>query len=346
VVGAGQLLHNLRQGRRAAVAIVNDVSMDDVGSCVASLGGMAQKQSLARRGARDLDLTRAVRRGEVTRARQGWYTTMPDDHPAVRAVRVGGRLTGISAVIAAGGWVLGSYPLHVSVHDNAARLRSPFNRFRRLSAAHRRGVFLHWDNRAIAGRGTVTAVAILDALERVILDEPLEVSVAALDWALHTDQIDRIDFETLIMRLPRGLRYIRDWVDVNCESLPESLSRTRLRLRGHRVVSQVPLDNGQRIDLLVDGHGAVDTDGEEFHLTRFEQDRNKDFTITIAGMHALRPTARMVFRDWNRVLQGIETAISIRHGSPLPFAPRKPSAAWARRRSSTNRAPRWLGPPP
>jgi hypothetical protein len=286
--------------------------MTDIASMVAGLGGMAQKQQLVARGARDPDLTQAVRRGEVIRARQGWYTTLPPDDPRVQAVRVGGRLTGISAVIAAGGWALGPFALHVSVPSNAGRLRTPVNRFVKLAARHVPGLELHWDDDGVAGRGTAVAVDLRDALVRVVLDESFETAVAALDWAVHTGRLDRIAFELLILRLPEERRGIREWVDGRCESLPESLARTRLRILGHTVDIQVRLGDIERIDLVVDDCVGMETDGREFHLETFERDRRKDLDITIARLHPLRPSARMVFHDWPRVVRAVDAALANR----------------------------------
>jgi very-short-patch-repair endonuclease len=251
-----------------------------------------------------------VKHGEVTRARQGWYTTLPPEDATVRAVRVGGRLTGISVVAAAGGWVRGRHPLHVSVPPNAARLRSQSNRFVHPGARRLHGVTLHWESPAVAARGTATRVALADALLRVVLDENLETAVAALDWALHTRRLDRIEFEQLLLALPANRRFIGDWVDERCGSLPESLSRTRLRLSGHVVRSQVRLGELQSIDLVVDECVGFEVDGEEHHRDRFELDREKDLDITISGLHALRPSANAVFRRWPRVLQALQTAIA------------------------------------
>jgi very-short-patch-repair endonuclease len=289
--------------------------MTDIASIVHSLGGMAQKRQLVARGARDLDLTRAVKSGEVIRARQGWYTTLPSEDPAVRAVRVGGRLTGISALAAMGAWVLDTPELHVSVPANAARLRNQWNRLTRLNVASTRGVTLHWERPDVAERGTSVAVGLIDALYRAVLDEDLETAVAVIDWALRTGQLDDIDFERLIAALPANRRYIREWVDPLCDSLPESLSRTRIRLAGHRVVSQVAVGNLESIDLVVDDIVAVEIDGDEHHRERFEKDRNKDMTITMARLHVLRPSARMVFRNWGRVAAAIEVALSM-HAPP------------------------------
>ena len=289
--------------------------MVDIAAAVDSLGGMAQKRQLVAGGARDLDLTRAVRSGGVSRARQGWYTTLPAADPRVRAVRVGGRLTGVSAIERAGGWVLGPHPLHVSVHENAARLRNQWNRFRRISHLAKEGVRLHWDPVRLGERGDSMSVAIVDALVRMIVDESMEIAVAALDWALHTGMLDDIDFHELMRRVPACKRFTEHWVDADCESLPESLARTRLRLAGHSVASQVPVGESERIDLVVDEIVGLEVDGKEYHVDRFEQDRRKDLAITLAGYHAIRPTALMVFSEWPQVVRGIEVAIAARRGT-------------------------------
>lgn len=325
--------------------------MADIAAIVESLGGLAQKQQLVARGARDLDLTRAVRGGEVSRARQGWYTTLPETDLRVRAVRVGGRLTGVSAIVQAGGWVLGNHPLHVSVRDNAARLRSHHNRRIRFDASARGGVVLHWDAKELSERGTAVSVGLSDALFRVVLDENLETAVAALDWALRTGALDVLDFEALILRLPLDYQHIRHWVDGVCDSLPESLSRTRLRLCGHTVVSQVRLESLERIDLLVDDCVGVDVDGEEFHLTQFERDRRKDANIIIGKNYSFRPSARMVFYEWDTVLLAIETAISMHVRAPAignsglgTSPPPKIPGAVLRRRRQLRRSPEFPKP--
>lgn len=286
--------------------------MVTIAALVSGIGGMVQKRQLVALGVRDLDLTLAVKRGSVLRARQGWYTTLPADSAAVRAVRVGGRLTGLSMVAELGGWVLSRPKLHVSVPVNAGRLRSATNRFVHPGATSIRGVTLHWEPRDLAGRGTATAVDLLDALVRVVLDEDLETAVAALDWAMLTNRIDRIDFERILQQLPESRRWIRDWVDARCESLPESLARTRLRLAGHRVDSQVRLRGFERIDLVVDDVLGLEVDGAEHHRDRFEADRNKDLAITIAGLHALRPHARAVFSSWDVVERALNAALAAR----------------------------------
>lgn len=282
---------------------------------VHDLGGMAQKQQLVRRGAGDRHLTAAVRTGEVVRVRNGWYTTLPSDDPRVRAVRVGGRLTGVSAIAAWGGWVERTTVLHVAVPVNAARQRAPGNRHRRL-ARPRDAVALHWEEPGRSSSGDSMFVGLADALRRVALDEPTEVAVAAFDWALHTGRLERTDFERILVDLPVRVQLLAHFVDPARESLPESLVCTRARLAGHRVHVQVPIHGtAQRIDVVVDDIVAVEVDGREHHLLTFERDRAKDLAITRQGYHALRPTARLVFDRWPEVLAAIRAAIAARRSA-------------------------------
>jgi hypothetical protein len=272
---------------------------------VLGLGGMAQKQQLVRRGARDLDLTRAVRSGEVIRVRNGWYSTLSEQDPALRAVRVGGRLTGLSALHAMGAWMLDMPPLHVAVPMNAARLRRQNNRHARLNPKSPRGVVLHWESPDVASRGTAVSVGLVDALRRVILDESFETAIAALDWALGSGALDRIDLETLRSSLPAERSGVINWADGECDSLPESLSRTRCSLEGYQVESQVLLPDGRPIDLVIEGCIGYEVDGEQFHVFRFAADRDKDVAITLDGKHSFRPTANMVFHEWERIAAAI-----------------------------------------
>ena len=296
----------------------------DIAALVGALGGFAQKQQLVALGARDHHLTAAVRGGSVVRARQGWYTTLPERDRRVRAVRVGGRLTGLSAIAALGGWVLRSDVLHVAVPRNAARLRSQHDRRVHPLARNIRGVRLHWDE---SREGDASVVALIDALRRVVLDEDEETAVAALDWALHVGAVDEMDVAAIMLAVPPARRI--DWsaLDPQCESLPESLSRTRFRAAGHAVRSQVPLGNGQRIDLLVDEVVGFEVDGEQFHRDSFEEDRAKDALIIRAGYVAFRASANAVFGQWSGVEATIAAAIVARNsgnsGTPPPKRRRK-----------------------
>lgn len=291
--------------------------MINIHDVVAELGGFALKHELVGRGARDKELTKAIRDGTVLRARNGWYSTSPVTSPQFQAVRVGGRLTGASALRVAGAWIPEPVGLHVSVPRNASRLRSPSSRRRRLHAGDHETVVVHWDDGAVLSAGSRTSVSIADALLAYILTATLEWAIAALDWASGSGHVDLIEFERVFLRLPARLRNVRSWVDPNCDSVMESLARTRLRMSGHHVTSQVLLGELERIDLVIDGDVALELDGKEFHERRFERDRRKDLRITVGGRHAIRVTYSMLLNSWGTVHNAIVCALTAR-GHPMP----------------------------
>lgn len=164
---------------------------------------------------------------------------------------------------------------------------------------------------------------VVEALRVAIRSEAPEDAVAALDWALRTGTVDADGVAELLRGIPARFAALLKEADAACDSLPESLARTRLRAAGLRVRSQVRVPGAGRIDLLVEGVVALEVDGEEFHRDRFEHDRSKDLAITAAGMHALRPSARHVFHDWGAVLRAVRRALRERGDPHLTTTPRR-----------------------
>ena len=322
---------------------------------IRSAGGAAGRAHLVARGHADRLLAAAVHTGAVTRVRRGWYTTWAEGDPRIRALRVGGRLTGLSAIAAWGGWVRTPGRLLVAVPVNGSRLRCPHRRtVSFVTSPQRDSVRVHWTSQfhdRDTSDGTVTVV---DALEHACLHEPAEDAIAAIDWARRAHRVDALDLAALSNRLPRRHRWLVSASSESCHSLPESLARTRLAGAGFRVREQVLLpDNPSPIDLLVEESLALEIDGDEFHRERFEPDRAKDLAATRFGFHALRPAARHVFHAWPVVLDAIRVALTAR-GVALPL-PRRPSASASRvnnsgqrlrRRRRTRAMPRSVSPRP
>lgn len=262
--------------------------------------GLLHKRQLVRLGASDRDLTHAVRSGDVRRARRGWYTTFEPGDPRFVAVRVGGRLTGAAALHLLGAWNSGTPPITVSVPHNAARLR------------WHPGVRVVWDDDGVVGRGSPWAVDPVDALREALLEVPFEDAVALVDWALHAGLITADDLPGLVRGLPQDARELIDWVDPACESIGESVVRTRLRAGGHEVTSQVPVNASQRIDLVLDDVVAIEVDGREFHRESFESDRRKDLAIVREGRVPIRLSYAMIRSVWVQILAAIE-AVALIH---------------------------------
>jgi hypothetical protein len=79
------------------------------------------------------------------------------------------------------------------------------------------------------------------------------------------------------------------------------------------------MSGGRAIDLVVDEVAGIEVDGEATHLTKFESDRRKDVDITLMELHALRPSARMVFHDWERFERSVDVAVTLHRNTPATF---------------------------
>jgi len=266
---------------------------------VESQGGFATTRELRALGATERMLTAAVRFGHVRRVRNGWYSTVDRSDLRFRAVRRGGRLTGISAFVQWGGWVLfRPSVLHVAVPDNAARLR------------HTWRVRTHYEPRQLGG--TKTEVSVCDALVRVMLDERPDVSVPCIDWVLRSGRADLIDVERCVLELPLRARQIMRLVDRESRSVLESVARVRLLQAGFRVASQRRTGLLGASDLVVEGQIALELDGREFHEKRFESDRRRDLITTTEGKHVIRASRRMVLDQWPAIVGAIRAALAAR----------------------------------
>lgn len=287
----------------------------DLVAHVQAAGGFARTRGLLAAGATERMLTAAVRDGRLRRARNGWYSTLPEHDPRFRAVRVGGKLTGLSALRELGAWTGGGARiLQISVPAHGSRLRSPGTGRRR---ARRRGdpVRIRWDPPDVVRSGNASSVDPLHALIRVVLDEPFEQAVVALDWAWRAGILDEVSFAWLIEQLPRPLRCIRDWVDRRSESRNETLARIRARGEGWRVATQVRLGELQRIDLTVEGQIGWEVDGRQ-HAETFHADRLKDLRIAVEGRQPLRTDAELLREDWPLVRAAIRASLAARIGWP------------------------------
>lgn len=295
---------------------------------ISAAGGAAGRAHLVALGHSDRQLAAAVEAGAVIRARRGWYSVWTDDDPRLRALRVGGRLTALSAIAAWGGWVRRRGPLRVAVPVNAARLRCPRSRTVAFADSPQRlRARIHWVRASHDRDTTDGCVPLLDALELACLIEPPEDAIAAIDWARRSGRLDALSLAALRDCLPVSRRWIVAASSELCDSLPESLARTRIAGAGLRVREQVRLPtHSSPIDLLVEGTLALDVDGDQYHRERFDFDRGKDLAATRSGFHALRPSARHVFDEWQVVLDAIRMALRAR-GVATPEIREHPASA-------------------
>jgi predicted DsbA family dithiol-disulfide isomerase/very-short-patch-repair endonuclease len=278
--------------------------MTDPSLLVAHLGGIASTHDLLAAGFRGRALTAAVADGRLRRPRRGWYSTLPTGDRRYRAVALGGRVTGAAALRLQGAWMWKDPPLEVSVPASSgfARPRDPAAR-------------IHWDDPDVLSRGTRSVVDPLDAFPHALRAVSFEEAVALLDWGIRTGILDTFALFVVTAALPRQLSRLREWTDDECQSFLESIVRTRMRQAGHRTVTQVPVSNGQWIDVVVDDVVALEVDGREYHESTFETDRLKDLAITADRRHAIRVSQRIIRDRWPDVLTAVETALDMRRRS-------------------------------
>ena len=256
------------------------------------------------------------RQGALRRPRVGWYAdpALPSD--AMRALRVGGVLGGTSAAEAYGLPLpegVGD-DLHVSVADNASRLRSSRDRTWQTAAGDEPGVRLHWHERLEPVRGW--RVAVVDALLQLAVCVPFDWLVAAMDAALHVPRqgaplISAGSWNLLRHALPERLRAAWHLADGRAESPIETIVRLGLVRMGMAFDLQVWMLPYHRVDFLIGGWLIVEVDGKRYHVDEeaFEADRERDALFASWGYRVLRFSYRQVIDD----LAGVLDVISAVH---------------------------------
>ena len=251
-------------------------------------------------------ITQAVASGALIRARRDRYLGEGTDDAIVRAVRVGGRLTCLSLLQLMDVFVLRNAKLHVHMKGNASRMRSPHNRRRKLERRSRRGVRLHWLPLSEPAPAAA-CVPIVDALAHAVLCQDPRAAIATLDSALHNRVVEIDQIPEVFQLLPAKFAVLRPLLDGRAESGPETLMRLIVRMLGCSVEIQVEFDGIGRVDLLVDGWLVIECDSQEFHSDWETQvsDRKRDFALAALGYTTLRPTAKMIMQEPEKVIAAV-----------------------------------------
>ena len=272
-------------------------------------GGIARTYELLRDGHTSHQLTAAVRRGEVIRVRQGHYACPELTEPETRAVRVGGRLTGLSAARHHGLWTPRDTSLEVSVAPDARALRSPTDKSTRLSTLQNPDITVHWTDHSAPG--TRSAVGVLGCLIDVAKNQPAWVALAVIESALHLRRVSPAAWRRAVRVLPRHLDALLSAASALSGSGGESLAKYQFITTGIHFAQQVSIDGVGRVDFVVGDRLVVEIDGAEFHTTReaFEEDRRRDAALRTAGYRVLRFSYAQVSARWNEVEGAVAAAI-------------------------------------
>jgi hypothetical protein len=281
---------------------------------------IARRHELVAVGASGRSLTAAVKRGSVLRVRRDHYA-LPETEPHIlQAVRVGGRLTCTSALASAKVFVLNTEHTHIHLDEVASRLRSPRNRFARLTEANRAGAVLHWWPLTEPGTGNEFSVGSMDALAHLVRCQPPRLAVAALDSALHLGIISTSELIEIFASLPGRFQPLASRVNGKSEAGQESILRQIVEDAGLHVDIQVKFKGlgrkNSRVDMIVEGVLALEADSRLAHdgWEKHVADRWRD--LQLAKMHymSLRPAYQHTMSHPKDVLEAVLGLLAARAG--------------------------------
>jgi very-short-patch-repair endonuclease len=272
----------------------------DVARTLQHIGSVAYRSDVLAAGITPYQLGRAAHSGAIMRVRRGWYATLDAPPDVVRAVRVGGSLTAVSAAHHLGLWAIDDGKLHVSVPGNGGRLRSKESRFAALATRGGSGTCIHWRRRSGADTRTVQPMA--EVLVHAVECQSEERAIAIMDSALNLGMISLAELARRFSRLPRRYRRALAKVDATSQSGIETIVRVRLRALGIHVRSQVQCGTS-RVDLMIGERFVIECHSRAHHtgIENYARDRERELSLVDAGYLVLTLSYEQVLYDWPKV---------------------------------------------
>ncbi len=286
--------------------------METLARVIQQRGGFLRRRDLLPLGFSDANLRSALARGAIFRVRHGWYSIPGVDDRAARAVRVGGRLTGLSALETYGIRVPRGRPLSVAVPSNANRLRSPADRRARLRPREASIVWVDGGSGPSSWR-----VPLADALLAVLVHESRLVAVACCSAALQKRLIRPRALERVFDRAPQRCRTWMPLVSELDESHGETEFRIRYRESGRECEQQITIESIGRFDFRVSAHVYVEIDGGQHdpdwtgdEASSWEHDLERDAAMAVRGDRVLHFGYRQLATAWPTILAAIDRAVA------------------------------------
>ncbi len=244
-----------------------------------------------------------MRAGAIRRIRKGWYI-LPDTPAAIAdCARVGGRATCVTAVEAAGLWVLERpSEVHVAVRPNACQLRDPRDYKAR---APQPGARVHWTDHATPGGRLMVDVP--DAIRELANCRGVESAFIAWESALTGGVVRRADAARACAGLPLASVVALSRAHGLSGSVTEAVFLFRANVFGVRIRQQMQIGR-DRVDFVLGDRLVVEVDGREFHER--ERDYARDARLTARGYRILRFSYRQVVHGWPAVEAAVLAAVS------------------------------------
>lgn len=263
-------------------------------STLRSHGGLVATHELYAAGVSRTGIRYALESRMLIRVRKGWYGHPDLPTPIIRAARVGGQLTCLSALATHRIWQYPCRELHVAVKGESSRLRRPASMLERLTPGDL--VRVHW---RLGDGETRLVLPIVDCLSDLLRCQSGEIAATAVDSALNRRLISPWDVDLLLAELSARRRAGLSF-DGRCESGTETLVRIRMASLGIFLLPQVEVPGVGRVDFVAGDRLVIEVDGAEYHVdpVRFEADRRRDAELSRRGYRVLRFSYRMVMDDW------------------------------------------------
>ena len=335
--------------------------MESIARCIQRSGSFLRRRDLLARGYDDRGIRRALGARQIFRVRHGWYSVPSAPEHAVRAVRVGGRLTGVSALETYGLRVPRREYLHIAVPDNACRLRRPGDRRQILGPDD--GIRVHWIDSRREQHSSRWRVTIDDALLAVLASEPRDIAVACASAVMRYKDWSRHRLAAVFARAPQRVRCWQALVSALDDSHGETFVRLWFHDAGIWFEQQAVVEGVGRLDFRVSPNVYIEVDGAQHDPSwtgetesSYEHDHDRDAILAARNGRSLRWTYRQLYSCWPQCLAALEAAVTddlelterrLQHPTPpRALARLRRQHGVRKRRESTANAPPTTGSGP
>lgn len=259
--------------------------------------GAAHTSDLYAHGFSRHRISAAVAEGRVQRIRRSWIALNDCDPAVVAAVRVGGRLTCVSAARRMGLWTPDDSAVHVVVRPEAGRI-------------DREGLRVHWSIAPAPVRRHEIVDPLVNVLHHVARCLPRSSALAVWESALNLRAID-VDVLSHIMWRGDRVRRVAGSVSRLSESGLETEFLSLMAGIGIRVRQQAMID-GHRVDGLIGELLVIQLDGFAHHsdAAARRRDIEADARLRLRGYTVVRFDYTQLFFQPDLVQEIIRTAVA------------------------------------
>lgn len=268
---------------------------------------VADRRTLLSSGATGAGLTSAVQAGFLVRPRRDHYALPGTSTAIIQSVRVGGRLSCVSALHMLGVFAMDASVPHIHLLRSASRLRSPHSRLITLDESDRVDSVLHWWPLLDDSDVSEHRVGISDAVAHAIRCQQPWHAIATLDSVLYQGLLTMDELTELFGLIPEKHFVLLGQLDGRAEAGQESILRLLMRQLGLHCELQVTVSGVGRVDMIVEGILILEADsrlahdGWEMHV----RDRNRDIDSARQGYMSLRPAYQRTMFDPSAVQEAV-----------------------------------------